>query len=157
MMILNFLLNFLVRPQDRAPFMITGILGCFFLILAAGIGIFFLFQALVPIIGYLESGAALSALLAGVGFLLLFLSRRKYGRPIDNVMGEAEEIFKKIDSEFKKLDLTKKLKENAPTILLCSFVAGLVLSQLKDVKKIAQFKDKLLQLKDSSTWKSWLK
>lgn len=150
MMILNFLMSILARPHIKTSFLILRVLGCVFLILAAGVGIFFLFQAVVPVLGYLESGAILSVLLAGVGFLLLFFSRRKRPRPVDDAIGEVQEIFKKIHMEIKKLDINQSLRDNAPKILLCSFVAGLILSQVKDARKIAQLKEKFLK------YKNWL-
>jgi len=152
MIILNFLTSFLLKPQERASFLIARIVGYFFLILALGFGIFFLFQALVPVIGHLESGAVLCVLLAGIGILFLFLSRKKRHRPIDDIMGEAQCIFKKVNLGVKNLEVDKILKENVPTILLCSFIAGLILSQVKDVRKLSLLKDKFLHVKDLLGW-----
>lgn len=127
-------LSFLFKPQASTSYLMTHILGYIFIIVGGLIGIFFLFQFLVPLIGYLETGALFALLFIGGGWLMIYLNRRKQTRPIDQIMGEVHEIYKKIDIE-------KVVKKNAPQILIFSFAAGIILSQLKMNKKSFHFKD----------------
>lgn len=65
---------------------------------------------------------------------MIFLSRKKQTRPIDQIREEAHEIYKQINIE-------RVLKKNAPTILIFSFAAGIILAQLKCQKKTFSFRD----------------
>jgi hypothetical protein len=126
--------RFLFKHQESTSYFVIRILGYSFTLVGGVIGIFFLFQSLVPLIGYLEAGALFSFLFIGGGLLMIFLSHQKQTRPIDQIMGEAHEIYKQINIE-------KVLKKNALQILMFSFVAGIILAQFKGQKKILSFKD----------------
>lgn len=141
MPILELIMSYFLKSQGGTSISIRRIFGYLFLLLGAGIGFFFLFKALVPIIGYLESGALISALLMIVGGLfLLYRHKKKSPPPLDNILAEAQHIFKSIDVE-------KMLKKNTHKVLLFSFLGGIVLSQIKDAKKLACLKEKLPDLK----------
>jgi preprotein translocase subunit SecG len=142
MVILELIMSYFLKPQGGGCISMARIAGYLFLLVGGGIGLFFLFQALVPLIGYLESGALISAVLVGIGVIfLIFAHKKKPTRPLDNILGEAQNVFKSVNAE-------KMLKNNVHKVLLFSFLGGLVLSQLKDAKALAQLKDKLPHLKD---------
>lgn len=135
-----FIVDLLLKPREATRFLFARILGSFLLLLGVVFGIYFIFQALVPIIGYLQTGALLCALFIGGGFLLIFLSRNRRTRPIDDIVGEAQKAFENINGE-------ELIKNNIHKILLFSLVAGLALSQLKCPKNLSQLKN----------FKKWLK
>ncbi len=142
MFILQTIVTYLLKPQGRSYYFITQILGYLLLCVGGIIGLYFLFQALIPVIGYIGSGTAMSVLLMGAGVIVLIMGKRKkYSRPIDTIFGEAQ-------SMTKKIDLENILKNNAHQILLFSFLGGLILSQVKEGKKLSFLKDKLPSLKD---------
>lgn len=124
----NTLVNFLLKPKRCVCLMVIRILGYILLGVAVILGLYFLFEFLVPIIGYIQSGVLFTLFFAVIGLLLIFLSRRKKSRPIDNVLEGAEEII-------KGLDIDTFITENNYKIILFSFVGGLVLSGLKGCKK----------------------
>ncbi len=122
------LINFFLKPQEVGLIMIMRIFGYLLLLIAAGIGLYFLFKFLVPEIGYIESGAVLTLIFAGGGCLLLFLSHQKRHHPVDDVREKATAIF-------KSFDIDKLIAKNSYKIILFSLVSGLVLSGLKGSKK----------------------
>jgi len=127
---LMFILNLLSKPHESASFLASKFVGIFLLLLAGGCGLFFLFQGLAPRIGYLESGAVITALLAIGGCLLLFLCPKKKTHPLDEGIRHAQDMF-------NHLDLEHLLKNNSGKMLLFSFGIGLMLSQIKDIKKLS--------------------
>lgn len=142
MFILETVMSLLLKPKVSSIFSIKRMTGCFFLALGGGIGFWFLFQFLVPLIGYLQSGALMSAFFLGIGCFLLFWERRKKATcPIAMILGEAQEIFKGVNME-------KMLKNNVYKVILVSFIGGIVLSQVKNGKVLEGLKEKLPQLKD---------
>jgi hypothetical protein len=132
-------INFLLKTQEPPRFWIICVLGYVFILIGGGLGLFFLFQFLVPLIGYLESGAILSLLLMGGGLLILLLNHKKPSRPIDNILGEAQEVFKQIN-------IQKILQENGPKIIIFSFISGILLSQLTGKKKFTSLKNVLKKI-----------
>jgi hypothetical protein len=142
MQILETLVSVLLKPVKSSPFSIMNIGGCFFLALGGGIGFWFLFQSLIPLIGYLQSGAVMTALFLGIGGGLLLWNRRKKPElPIVTILGEAQELYKCMNME-------KVLKKNSHIVLLAAFMGGIVLSQVREGKKLAPLKDKLPQICD---------
>jgi len=140
--ILQKIVSYLFKPQGRGRYFMIQIAGYFLLFIGGCLGLFFLFQALIPLIGYIESGAVMSGLFLVGGLIVLILGRRKKSsRPIDTIFNEAQNMAKQIDLE-------NILKNNVHKILLASFFGGLLVSQLKDGKALSQMKDKLSQLKD---------
>ena len=127
MALFTMILDFLLKPQECKFLWITRIFGYVLIVLAAIFGLYFLFEFLVPVIGYIESGALLTLVLAGGGCFLIYFSRRKKSRPLDDLVGTAKEVF-------GDLDIDKLIKKNSGTIIFISFVSGLALSQLKDLK-----------------------
>lgn len=142
-----FIADLLLKPREVKRFLFGRILGCFLVLLGGGLGVYFIFQAIVPLIGYSESGALLCAFLIVVGLLLIFLNRRKQIRPIDDITGRAHEIF-------ENMNTGNLLKNNIHKILLFSFVAGLLLSQLKHPR---QFLSHLKNPKNLCHLKDFLK
>ncbi len=125
------ILDLLLHSQQERPFLVSKILGVFFLMLGGVTGIFFLFQALNPLLGYLESGIIVCALLTVFGGGLLFIGPRKKVSP-------QEEMTEKAVSFFKDLKVEKMLQDNALIISLLALGGGLILSQLKNVKHLPE-------------------
>ena len=121
------ILNYFLKPQECRPLLVTKILGFLLLMIAAVTGLYFLFQFLVPLIGYIESGAVLTLILATGGSVLLSLNTRKKPHSHHDVIISAKEIL-------KELQVDQFIKQNSYKIILVSFVTGLVFSQFKDVK-----------------------
>ena len=125
-----FILDLLLHSRESSSGLVSKVLGCFFLMLGSLIGIFFLFQALAPKIGYLESGAIVCMVLVILGVGLLFVEKKKKPSP-------PEEAAQKALNFFKELDVEKVLKDNALTLSLLSLGGGMILSQLKNVKNLS--------------------
>ncbi|OJW49149.1 MAG: hypothetical protein BGO67_11355 [Alphaproteobacteria bacterium 41-28] len=124
----NTLISFLLKPKESMALVVLRMLGYLFLGVAIIIGLYFLFEFLVPILGYIQSGVIFVLFFAGLGCLLIFISRRKQSRPIDDVIEKAEQIIKDIDVD-------AFIAKNSYKIILFSFVSGLVLSEFKGCKK----------------------
>lgn len=125
------LLDLFIKPQPPKAPLNRRVLGCLLLLIAAGVGLFFLFHALVPVVGYLESGTIICGVLAfmGLGFLFFPKGKPKPG-PIDELMETAKAAYKEADIDFEEM-----FKKHTPTILIASFVAGFALYQMTAVKK----------------------
>lgn len=106
------------------------VLGSLFLILGVVLGMFFLFQMLVPIIGYNESGAIVSVGLISLGLSLLLC--RKFKTQKSKEETEHDPL-----SAFSKIDIEKLFKENALPISLLSLIGGIILSQVTPYKHIS--------------------
>lgn len=131
------LLDLLFHSRQSTPILVSKVLGCFFLMLGSVVGMFFLFQSLVPIVGYLESGAIAGAALIvlGIGFLMLGQSKKP---------APSDEIAEKALNFFNDFDLEKYLKNNALPLSLLSLGIGVILSQLKPIKNLPGM-DKILK------------
>ncbi|MBY0292846.1 MAG: hypothetical protein K2W92_06125 [Alphaproteobacteria bacterium] len=121
-------LNLFLKPQNLISSGIQKLFASMLIISGGGIGLFFLFEALVPFIGYIESGASVSALLIIGGSLLLYLNKKKKARPQEDILRNAQDIVKCID-------IDAAIKSNVIKILLISLGTGIILSQLKNIKK----------------------
>jgi len=142
MLILEILASILLKPKVCSFFSIKRIGGCFFLSLGGGIGFWFLFQSLVPLIGYLQSGTLMSVLFLGIGGGLLLWNRKK--KPESSIV----EILGGVPDLCKGMDMEKMMKNNIYKILLVFFVGGILVSQMRNGKKLSHLKDKLPQLND---------
>jgi len=125
-----FILDLLFNSRESSPALVSKILGCFFLMLAGLIGMFFLFQALVPLVGYLESGIITCGVLGVLGTGFLLMGQKKKASP-------QEELAEKALNFFKDFNLEKLLKNNAIAVSLLSFGIGIVLSQFKNIKNLS--------------------
>ena len=125
------ILNFLLKPQESKPILITKTLGCFFLMLAGILGAYFLFQALIPQLGYLESGGVICGLFTILGIVLLLMTQKKTITP-------QEEVSQKLLNIIKDFNIEKILKDNALTLSLLSLGVGILLSQLPNSKKLSE-------------------
>ena len=121
----------LFLPRKLMPFLRNQALGYFFLKLGVLGGVFFFFQWLVPLVGYVKSGMIACGLLGFIGGLLLILSYPKKTLP-------REDFSQKILSSFKEIDMESLLKNHAVMVSLLSFGIGVVLSQLKDPRKFSE-------------------
>ncbi len=121
------LLDLLLPSRQSRILLASKVLGCFFLMLGVAVGLFFLFQILVPIFGYLESGFVISAVLIALAIAFFFLAQNKQTTP-------QEEAIQKALNIFKDFDLESLLKNKPFAITLLSFIAGIILSQLKKSK-----------------------
>ena len=125
-----FILDLLFNSRESSPVLVSKILGCFFLMLAGLIGMFFLFQALVPLVGYLESGIIMCGVLGVLGTGFLLMGQKKKASP-------QEELAEKALNFFKDFNLEKLLKNNAIAVSLLSFGIGIVLSRFKNIKNLS--------------------
>ncbi len=124
--------DLLLSSRKPDSFFVGRAIGYLFLVLAMIGGMFFLFQRLVPLIGYIESGMVVCGMLGGIGGILLFLNRSKTTLP-------EEDFSEKAVRFFKDLDMERILKNNAFMISLLSFGVGIALSQFKDPRKLSEF------------------
>jgi hypothetical protein len=143
----NSLINFLLKPKESVALLVVRIVGYLLLGVAIIMGLYFLFEYLVPILGYIQSGVIFILFFAVLGCLLISLSRRKQSRPIDEIRKQAEQIMKDIDVD-------AFIVQNSHKIILFSFVSGLILSGLKGSKKgslknLTEFLKAISQLKSS--------
>ncbi|HUX79995.1 MAG TPA: hypothetical protein VMW10_09675 [Alphaproteobacteria bacterium] len=118
-------------------------MGYLLLGIAVILGLYFLFELLVPILGFIESGVLFTLFFAILGLLLIFVSRRKQSRPVDDAMEKASEAIKSLELDIQK---------NGYKIIIFSFVTGLVLSQLKgcskgNLKRLGSFLKKISYFK----------
>ena len=125
---------------SRSPNTSLGgrIVGYVFLSIAILGGTFFLFQGIVPLLGYLESGAIVCSLLGVVGGLLIFMTRKK--KPL-----QQEGLSHQALSFFKDLHIEKMLKDNAVPIALLSLGVGFALSQLNNPHRLLEIYKKLIK------------
>ena len=125
---------------SRSPNTSLGgrIVGYVFLSIAILGGTFFLFQGIVPLLGYLESGAIVCSLLGVIGGLLIFMTRKK--KPL-----QQEDLSHQALSFFKDLHIEKMLKDNAVSIALLSLGVGFALSQLNNPNKLLEIYKKLIR------------
>lgn len=124
------ILDLLLKSQESKPALVTKMVGCFFLMLSGLGGLYLMFQALTPWVGYLESGGIVCLILAIIGSCFLFIEKKK--KP-----SLQDEAFNKILNFVKDFDIEKTLKDNALTLSLFSLGVGIILSQIKDHKKFA--------------------
>lgn len=119
------ILELLLKSQESKPALVTKMVGCFFLMLSGLVGLYLLFQALTPWVGYLESGGIVCGIMAILGSCCLFIEKKK-------TRSLQEEASNKILTFVKDFDIEKTLKDNALTLSLFSLGVGLILSQIKD-------------------------
>ena len=129
--LINLILDQFLRSQNPEKIVMCRILSFVLLIGGGGLGLFFLFEALVPVMGYVESGASVSALLLLAGGLLFFLKRKK------NITSTPS--LPQIQDLFSNINIESELKNNAVKIALFSFGIGLALTQLPKIKKFSEF------------------
>lgn len=128
---LMFILDLLLNARESRSVLVSKILGCFFLMLAGSVGVFFLFQVLVPIVGYLESGIIACGLLGVLGTGFLLVGKKTKASP-------QEELAEKVLNFFKGFDLETFLKNNAFAVSLLSFGVGIILSRFKNIKSLSR-------------------
>lgn len=127
--LMSLMIDLFLKPQKENKKEGGRMVGLILILMGVGSGIFFLFEALVPLIGYLESGTAISFLLIFTGSLLLFLNRKK-------VRSSPEVPLPHIQDIFKDIDLEGAFKNNAIKMTLLALGAGVVLSQLINIKNL---------------------
>ncbi len=126
MSILLHLLDMLLKPETPKPFLSARVLGFILLWIAAAIGMYFLFQGLVPVIGYLESGAVICVMLVLAGLLCLLLHTEKQEpKPLDKIVKSATSVYTEKQEAVENI-----FKEDAPNLILYSCLAGLTLYQI---------------------------
>jgi len=128
----------LLASRSRNTSLGGRIVGYVFLSIAILGGTFFLFQGIVPLLGYLESGAIVCSLLGVVGGLLIFMTRKK--KPL-----QQEDLSHQALSFFKDLHIEKMLKDNAVPIALLSLGVGFALSQLNNPHRLLEIYKKLIR------------
>lgn len=124
------ILRLFLSLQGKSPSLPHKILGCVFLF-SSGLGAtFFLFQALAPIIGYLESGALACTSLGVLGGSLLFIDKKQQ-------TSIPEEAVSKITSFLKEFNIENTLKNNVVPVSLVFLGVGFALSQMKNIKRLS--------------------
>jgi hypothetical protein len=130
MTLLTYFLDlFLKEKQMNSSRIIVSAAGCLLLLIGIGMGFFFVFQYMVPIWGYLESGAFLciASLLGGI--LLLLISRPKQqDNPVSKLVDTTTDSLKNLHIEEM---MTPRLSKIIPFVLL----GGFLLSQLSHLQK----------------------
>jgi hypothetical protein len=130
MTLLTYFLDlFLKEKQMNSSRIIVSAAGCLLLLIGIGMGFFFVFQYMVPIWGYLESGAFLciASLLGGI--LLLLISRPKQqDNPASKLVDTTTDSLKNLHIEEM---MTPHLSKIIPFVLL----GGFLLSQLSHLQK----------------------
>ncbi len=137
MSILLLLIDLFLKPEAPKTSFNERFLGYGLLLIATGVGLYFLFQALIPTIGYLESGAAVCLILAALGSFLLLHSRdKKTIKPVEQILDTAKSAYNSVD-----VDLESFLKKNTTSIILYSCLAGFTLYQIVNLMKSKSSKD----------------
>jgi hypothetical protein len=117
MTLLTYFLDlFLKEKQMNSSRIIVSAAGCLLLLIGIGMGFFFVFQYMVPIWGYLESGAFLciASLLGGI--LLLLISRPKQqDNPVSKLVDTTTDSLKNLHIEEMTL-LHGLCRPNMPAI-----------------------------------------
>ena len=130
MTLLTYFLDlFLKEKQMNSSRIIVSAAGCLLLLIGIGMGFFFVFQYMVPIWGYLESGAFLciASLLGGI--LLLLISRPKQqDNPVSKLVDTTTDSLKNLHIEEM---MTPRLSKIIPFVLL----GGFLVSQLSHLQK----------------------
>jgi len=130
MTLLTYFLDlFLKEKQMNSSRIIVSAAGSLLLLIGIGMGFFFVFQYMVPIWGYLESGAFLciASLLGGI--LLLLISRPKQqDNPVRKLVDTTTDSLKNLHIEEM---MTPRLSKIIPFVLL----GGFLLSQLSHLQK----------------------
>ena len=73
----NSLINFLMKPKESMALLVIRMLGYLLLLVAIIIGLYLLFNYLVPIIGFTEAGVIFVLFFAVLGCLLISLESKK--------------------------------------------------------------------------------
>jgi len=127
MTLLTYFLDlFLKEKQMNSSRIIVSAAGCLLLLIGIGMGFFFVFQYMVPIWGYLESGAFLciASLLGGI--LLLLISRPKQqDNPVSKLVDTTTDSLKNLHIEEMMI----------PKIIPFVLLGGFLLSQLSHLQK----------------------
>ena len=130
-MLLEVLMRSVSTKSSSVRYSAYRIVGCSLLVVAAGMGLYFLYEILIPSIGYLESGAVISGILAITGIVFIALSMSEKLNPksshnaLEEMLSNAGSSIKSIESEVKESITEKPLR-----FVLISLIAGLVVSQI---------------------------
>lgn len=103
-------------------------LGGVLLALGLGLGAYFLFQLLIPVIGYVESGLAISGTFLIIGICLLYSKSRKKINPASDILLQAK-------NTIESINIPLQLEKNAGKLVVGAICAGFLLSQLVGNKK----------------------
>ncbi|MBY0500524.1 MAG: hypothetical protein K2P93_00795 [Alphaproteobacteria bacterium] len=137
---LRLLLDCFLNPTPVSPRKILKVLGGVVMVIGLGIGIFFLFEALIPLIGYVESGITISILLMLIGSFLFFINKKHEPSPRTDIVQHSHKILKNMN--------VAELITNSPLkIIAFAFGVGVILSQVKNIKDIKEVLDPLKLLK----------
>lgn len=130
MTLLTYFLDlFLKEKQMNSSRIIVRAAGCLLLLIGIGMGFFFVFQYMVPIWGYLESGAFLciASLLGGI--LLLLISRPKQrDNPVSKLVDTTTD-------SLKNLHIEEMMTPHMSKIIPFALLGGFLLSQLSHLQK----------------------
>lgn len=103
-------------------------LGGVMLACGTGIGAYFLFQLLIPIVGYIESGLVISGIFLVIGTALLYFKPRKKADP-------AKEALLTAKNTIENINIPLQLEKHAGKLVAGAICAGFILSHLIGNKK----------------------
>lgn len=130
MILLTYFLDlFLKEKQMNFSRIIGRAAGCLLLLIGTGMGFFFLFQYMVPIWGYLESGVFLCIASLLAGFFLLLVSRpRQQNNPVSKLVDTTAD-------SLKNLHIEDMMTSHISKIIPFALLGGFILSQLSHLQK----------------------
>lgn len=104
------------------------ILGGILLSIGIGIGTYFLFQYLAPIVGYVESGLVISGIFLIIGMVLLYIKPRRKVDP-------ASELLLTAKNTIENINIPLQLEKHAGKLVAAAVCVGFILSQFVGSKK----------------------
>lgn len=115
------------RGEHSKPKWVCG-LGIVFLSLGSILGGYFIFNLLVPQLGYTETGLIFSALFIAIGAGLLLFKPKKESVPVPQMLTDAK-------NALEEIDMQQIFQKHSGKIIMGTIVGGMVLSQLLSPKK----------------------
>lgn len=126
------LIAYLARAtmQDEKPICTLWLrsLGGLLFTCGLGLGAYFLFPFLIPILGYVESGLAISGVFLILGICLLYLKPRRRTNPTSDMLLRAK-------NTIENINIPLQLEKNATKLVVGAICVGFILSQLVGSKK----------------------
>lgn len=120
-LIAQFALGALQQRRASKPLWVY-LLGIFFLALGGVFGCYFLFQYLVPLIGYIETGMLFSGffIICGAGFFIVKPKKKA---------DQAAQIIANAKTAIDKIDVSDIIQKHSGKIMIGAVVIGAILSQ----------------------------
>lgn len=128
-MLFPYVIEYFMQGRRSSSSLLYKITGSLLIIIGGVIGSYSLFNYMVPIIGFNESGIAIFFILTCIGIVLLSISgKKKNPEP-------GQEVLKLLHNFQDQINLPGFLKENGKKVLVFSVIGGILLSQLMKAAK----------------------